>query len=379
MDNSVHEIRPWSGHPSQGSGHKRQRIDNVTRHQQASYTPHLGEQSQAARDDKVTQLDMLDEESGKRLSRTGIRRELYHMAPESIVARVHEILDPYQHDAIFAHFADNMAPTLPFYVVLPGTSAGDMLNTKPILFLSMMNVACQSFVSASVHVKLETELVNAFADCIIRNGAKSLELVQAILVYSTWYNPAVSFEPSDIHQFVHIAGCMALDLGLGRPFHPNKARRGFGGPARNFPPGRLTQIVDAGTLEARRTWLHCYYIGAAVALLRRRPNLFRFSHYMQESIEMLETSPEACPSDAMLAQLIRLQKVTGDITETLALDDSSAPATSIADPKTLYAFTVCKQKLADWKYRLPSELADLPLFVYMYDAIYLYLHEIAMQ
>lgn len=63
-------------------------------------------------------------------------------------------------------------------------------------------------------------------------------------------------------MLIHAAAVMALDVGLGKPFNLAKAKRGFGGPLAEQPPGPPSLLVDSDTIEARRAFLVCYYLCA---------------------------------------------------------------------------------------------------------------------
>ena len=98
---------------------------------------------------------------------------------------------------------------------------------------------------------------------MVRNGAKSLELIQAMQVTALWYKPPEQAEQTNFYQIIHMAAVMALDIGLGKRFNPAKSRRGFGGPNAAYAPGpHKTLPQDSDTLEARRAWLTCYYLCA---------------------------------------------------------------------------------------------------------------------
>lgn len=66
----------------------------------------------------------------------------------------------------------------------------------------------------------------------------------------------------NFYMLIHAAAVMALDIGLGKPFNLAKAKRGFGGPLSEQPPGPPSLLVDSDTIEARRAFLVCYYLCA---------------------------------------------------------------------------------------------------------------------
>ncbi|KAF2224744.1 hypothetical protein BDZ85DRAFT_83669 [Elsinoe ampelina] len=322
--------------------------------------------------------DLLEKEQSDRLARNGIRRELYPVAPEIIIKLICDILDTPTRTRIFDRFVNDCLPTLPALAFPPDTKAQDILESKPILFLVIMAAAGWGHIPQESQNRLSREIMDIFADCVLRHAIKSLELVQAMLVAVLWYRPPEKPEQVNFYMIVHMAACMALDIGLGKRFSQAKARRGFGGPACDLPPGRLTAMVDSDSIEARRTWLACYYLSAAVAMSLRRPHLIRWSNYMHECAEVLENSPEALPTDKSFAEYVRLQKICEDISNSFQMDDPSATAISISDPKVSYTLDVFEQKLQEWHQKLPDESKQKSHLLFLHEVAILYLHEIAM-
>jgi len=330
-------------------------------------------------DNPVDKWNTLSDADTERLARRGLRREMYHVAPEVLIARICEIVDPALHEKIFARFVYELTPNLPAIAFPPGTTVKEVLESKPYLFLCILSTASSGIISFESQDELSDEVLSIWTDCVLRRSVRSLELIQAMLVSVLWCKPPDNPKQANFYFIIHLAACMALDIGLGRRFSPSKARRGFGGPARELPPGKLTALVDSDSIEARRTWLACYYCCASSAQSLRRPNLIRWSNYMQECVDVLETSPEAAPSDRLFTQHVRIQKMCEDISDAFQMDDASATSVSIADPKVSYTLDVYEQKLEEWKSRLPTDLKDRPQLSFFHDLAVLYLHEIAMQ
>lgn len=225
--------------------------------------------------------------------------------------------------------------------------------------------------------QLSREAIGAIADCVVRNGAKSLELIQAMQVTALWYKPPEKAEQTNFYQIIHMAAVMALDIGLGKRFNPAKAKRGFGGPNAKYAPGPGKILPqDSDTLEARRAWLGCYYLCASASMVLRRPNLVRWTNYMKECIEVLETHPDAFASDKLFCQHIKIQHICEDIGLQFLMDDNTANI-SITDPKVTYALNVLETQLKNWKESIPPECRTTEL-VFFEHVTSLYLHEIAL-
>ena len=156
---------------------------------------------------------------------------------------------------VFDRYVTDMAPHLPAIVFDPGTTAATVRLSKPILFLSILVAASKGLLDLDIQEQLATLQLDIFADGIIRNGTKSLEIVQAMLLSTIWYRPPKRYDQMNFYQLTHIAAVMAIDIGLGKRL--KKTWRTMG-PA--FSDGRTPRsMLLTDTVEVRRTWLGCYF------------------------------------------------------------------------------------------------------------------------
>lgn len=75
---------------------------------------------------------------------------------------------------------------------------------------------------------------------------------------------------------------------------------------------------------------------------------------MDECIDILERSPDALPSDAVLIHWVRLARLTEEISVQFASDDIASSA-SFADSKFQYTVKGFENQLERWKRDIPSE------------------------
>jgi hypothetical protein len=111
-------------------------------------------------------------------------------------------------------------------------------------------------------------------------------------------------------------------------------------------------------------------------MVLRRPNLVRWTNYMKECIEVLESHPDAFPSDKVFCQNVRIQHICEDIGLQFLMDDNTATI-SITDPKVSYALNVLENQLKSWKEQVPEECRG-PGLLFFEHVTSLYLHEIAL-
>ncbi|KAL9115829.1 MAG: hypothetical protein Q9227_000197 [Pyrenula ochraceoflavens] len=110
----------------------------------------------------------------------------------------------------------------------------------------------------------------------------------------------------------------------------------------------------------------------------RRPMLIRWQAYMEESLLILEKSPEAAPSDLWLCHLVQAQHIAEEVGFQFSMDDPTSMI-SLADNKTQYHLRAFERQLDEWRDRANGhpEL-DNPNVRFTDAIISLFTHEIAM-
>jgi len=98
---------------------------------------------------------------------------------------------------------------------------------------------------------------------------------------------------------------------------------------------------------------------------------------MKECVEILETSPEAYPSDKLFCQHVKNQHICEDISLQFMMDDNTATI-SITDPKVSYALNVLENDLKKWVDEIPAECKKSKELKFFEHVASLYLHEIAL-
>ncbi|CAG7556976.1 unnamed protein product [Fusarium equiseti] len=285
---------------------------------------------------------------------------------------------------LFARYNDHMISHLPAVIFQPGFTASELRKTKPILFLAIMAVA--SAESPALQKTLQKEMMLTFAEKVILSGEKSLELVQAINVGVIWYWPPEHFEELKFYQLVHMSAVMAIDIGLGQKF---KQRRGLvmpdtwrpapgaSLPGPPMPQNRRWTPPDSTSLESRRTWLTCYFLATNTSMALHRPNLIRWTPFMDESLQLLQSSPDAAPTDAYFCHIVWAHHLSEEVGIQFSLDD---PTTDInmSDPRIQYILRGLEQELKQYKEKVPQDLLQ-PTLLISFGVLNLYMHEVALQ
>lgn len=177
------------------------------------------------------------------------------------IAPIHEyadiidrkILDAATAAKIFSYYTSNMAPHMPIVVFPSDVTAGRIRKTKPTLFLAILSVA-----SAQDYPQhqgtLTREILRAYADRLICKHERSLELIQALQVSTTWYSKDANF-----YQLIHMAATMGIELGISTRTKTNKER--FLELWKDDSRAK-SELAVKNTIDSKRAWLGCYFLCA---------------------------------------------------------------------------------------------------------------------
>lgn len=255
---------------------------------------------------------------------------------------------------LFARYNVHMTRHFPA-VVFPATlSVMDLRRTKPLLFLAIMTAA--SGETPDLQRQLSRELMQILAEKIIVAGEKSLEIVQALHVSIIWYVPPEHFEELKFYQLVHTAAVMAIDIGLGRRRSAH-CLMPLGMHLLRKSPYKRSIMPDPTTLEARRAWLGCYLLSLHVAIALQRPMLLRWTRFTAECVDLLETSPDAAPTDRYFCALVRTHRLAEDIALQLNLEDSDHTI-NLNEPTILFSLRKLGNDLESYFQSVPKEIVQ---------------------
>ena len=283
---------------------------------------------------------------------------------------INSALDPMTIRRCWDRYTTEMCYHLPIVVFPAGSRWEDVRKTKPILFLSIVAVASGT-IRPDLQGRLLTEVTKILADRVVYRGEKSLELVQTIQCMTTFYQPPEKYEELNFNQLIHIAAVMALDIGLGKRF-----KKGNVALWRSYTEQKRA-LPDPNSAETRRCWLGCYFMCSNSSMSLRRPLLIRWSPYADECIDILNTAPDAAPTDKWLCQIVRGQHIAEDIGLEFSMDDPASQL-SLTDHKTQYHLKAFERQLSEWHDTASLEMQKRPISKHMYGVVNLYMHEIAM-
>lgn len=252
---------------------------------------------------------------------------------------------------LFERYRDRMAPHLPAVVFPPSTTVPELRRTKPTLFLSIMASAG----SEMPHLTriLQKELMQTFAEKVFLTGEKSLEIVQAVLVATIWHWPPERFEELKFYQLIHVAAVMAIDIGLGKK---NGQKRSTNAASLyTWQNIKRQPLPDPTSIESRRTWLACFFLTSTASMALHRPNLVRWTSFMTECVDLLESSPDAAPTDKYFCHCVWTHRLGEDISGQFSMDDPSK-SVDINDPRSQHVLKALERDLEKYRASVPPDL-----------------------
>lgn len=209
-----------------------------------------------------------------------------------------------------------MAPHMPF-VLLPELPATSSFATSPLLLQAI--IAISHFHDTSIQQVLVKDLVHQITSKIFMTAERSLDLLQALLVLCTWYNPHL-FQTTSHTSLLHLCMALATDLAIDRDpsscemAHLAAAMRSCGIP----------QPVEIVSNEERRAVLGVFWVSSTVFTSFRKTDVPTWTPWLQTCLSVLaQTELE---SDRALVSLVQSQRI---------MHQAMSPPSLLHDPNTL--------------------------------------------
>jgi hypothetical protein len=154
-------------------------------------------------------------------------------------------------DQYLQHF-HSMALYFPFVVIPASTSISELARARPMLSLAIFTVS--SMQDRPLQAKLEVILRTEFAERIMVQQEKNLDLLSALLVYLGWSHFYYIPKRDSLSQFMSLATAICNDLGLGLSKDAAMAQR------HRINLDHCSGAVDEISAEAKRLYLGTYFL-----------------------------------------------------------------------------------------------------------------------
>ncbi|MCJ1377722.1 hypothetical protein MMC17_000818 [Xylographa soralifera] len=288
---------------------------------------------------------------------------------------------------LFDIYVNEMSPHSPDVVLPKGSIVDGVRREQPVLFLAVITAA-SSTVDGKLNARLTTELRRVFAERVFMKGEKSVELVQALLITTSWSYPSDKYDEAKFYQLIHITATMALEIGLGKKAadssHSSPPAEHNGS---NFTGSRSVwgswhspsmggPALRRDNSEGCRAIVSCYIKCSGVSLGLCRPSMLPFLEWISECVNMLDCSWEAPLTDRRLAAWARLAHVMEEFRTAFASDVSNITV-SLVEPRIRHMLRTFSGQLETLRGGLMPDVMDQSLEIY-YSYCRIHMHTIAM-
>ncbi|TVY78222.1 Transcriptional regulator WAR1 [Lachnellula suecica] len=202
-------------------------------------------------------------------------------------------------------FREQYAVRFPFIVIPPQLTSSELRAQSPFLHRTIMLVALQN--QRLKQIEMSKQVSMEIAAALILRGERSLDMLQAVIIYNTWsyyYSPVVPHTQST--AMFQLSFALLFDLGLNRPVRDAEGPEMLVDPSKNVT--EINSKEGKRTLDERRAFLSCYILTSVIALYIKKTDGIPYSPYMDYCCKVLEEKAE-CGSDLLLVALAKLQFV----------------------------------------------------------------------
>lgn len=194
-------------------------------------------------------------------------------------------------------YATLMAPNMPFVHLPPNPTTTASFTKSPFLLRAIIVVA--HFHNTSTQQTLMHDLIQQLTTAIFTSAEKSLDLLQALLVLCTWYNPHL-FHKTNHATLLHLCMALTTDLAIDRdPAACEMAHMAAALESCGIPQPQKV-VSDA----ERRAVLSVFWVASTIFTSFRKTDCPTWTPWLQTCLDVLKGK-----GDLMLAGLVESQRV----------------------------------------------------------------------
>lgn len=209
----------------------------------------------------------------------------------------------YNETTLFLSRYRQMCTYSPFVLISEDSTIESLVQHQPYLLHAVF--AISTYENKDLQKVLESTFRESLLRAVMIQGEKSIDLLQAFVVYLSWYHFFYIPMKQQFNQLLQIAISMCIDMGLDHPPSEAAARKiglqldhhySLGGaPCDGF-----------FSKAARRAYLGCHYLSATSSWIWRKPNNLHCTEYLLECADSLAKDPEY-DTDPLILPLIQSQ------------------------------------------------------------------------
>jgi hypothetical protein len=188
----------------------------------------------------------------------------------------------------------------PFVVIPEGATIESLRQDQPFLLHAILAVASRE--NQGLQSMLERSLRERLLKTVMIEGEKSVDLLQAFIVYLAWEHFFYVPRKRHFNQMLSVAISMCVDMGLNLgPSEASTRKVGLDLEHHYSAGGARDDIFFSKT--ARRVYIGCYYLSSTSAWVWLKPSNIHFTDYMMQCAQSLSIAPEY-ETDALILPLL---------------------------------------------------------------------------
>ncbi|KAI1087683.1 hypothetical protein F5B19DRAFT_60384 [Rostrohypoxylon terebratum] len=193
----------------------------------------------------------------------------------------------------------SMLPFCPCVVIPEDADVRSMARNMPFILLAILAVTSCS-TSLQGHSLYDDEFRKILALKFVAGGERSVELLQGLMIYCSWYPFHLRPKNRQLVQYVRMSVDIVHDLELDEEKEMNLEAQS---------PERKEK-----TLQSIRAYLSCFYNSSLSSWIWSRPYSIRYTPWMAKCCDVLEQN-SSLQQDQILIWLIRLQHILNEFEE----------------------------------------------------------------
>ncbi|KAH8657906.1 hypothetical protein BX600DRAFT_468355 [Xylariales sp. PMI_506] len=259
-----------------------------------------------------------------------------------------------EEESILYAFRTQRLPVLPFMQIPATTSASQLKQDSPFLWLCISAIQTQELVKKAY---LAEQVRKVAAERIMINCEKSFDLLQGLLVYLAWFVCCDQPQKSSLCIYTQIAIGLVVELGLNLPPPPQPAPRGTATTPyttlHELPPFK-PPVSIVRSMNERRAVLGCYVSSSCNAQFLGRMEPLAWTPHLRECLDFLTQAPES-EADRTLAQITRIRLVADKI---IQQNSSNTSTSGVLRAPSSFHLQAMRSQLDDLKATIPPEVTD---------------------
>ncbi|KAI1455367.1 hypothetical protein F4805DRAFT_435953 [Annulohypoxylon moriforme] len=272
--------------------------------------------------------------------------------PPSIASSQDGGPSPVEAEEILRVFQDRFVPFFPFVWIPPETTAAQLQQERPFLWLT---ITCTCSKSQEKKAAYSQKIREYLAQKMLIDLDRNIDLLLGMVCYLGWGMHHFTGKPY-INAYINMAVTVVADLRLDKPPQDNFFRE-----LHCFKPtyGYPKVLSTHRTNEERRATLACFILCSGISNFLRTQTM-RWTPHMEDSLQKLATSPET-PNDSLLVAMVRTYRIQEDVAQiTWRAADHSG--NSLKAPPYIYVKAL-RANLEAVKQEVPASLKDNKVFL----------------